>query len=1249
MSNTLWLDAWLIRTAFAGGAILLLGLIWMLFTRQPARRQRIGELSLCSGLLVALLAALPGWWSCPTEWTAQVAPLQENHSSSAKPQVALVKPQPTMELDSEEFFSLWEDLLDDAEPSWFTGFYWMLLNPAEAEARLASNHTPELLPPPETCTEHEKEEAPTPAASTLPPLEPIPWTLLLGGTYFLIMGYLLCRCLAGYIGLWRLVHSAEKAPAHALALLEKLTPDWKRKPHLAVHPRLHGPISFGLWRPTILMPPKFCYAGDQAALRALLVHELTHLERRDAWSCLLLAVSQAVYFYLPWFWWLRRQIHLAQEYIADAAAACLSSAVDYAQYLVSWSTWTSRPTLAGSRANGVFQRTSELYRRVDMLLTNPMKVEAACSRRWTFAAAASFLAVAALAAGVRVQAQEPPQKKSVTVVAEDKDCDCKCEKKTEIRQVTLHGTKTDTTEEKHQKIQIVIVGQDGETKLAEVPGNVGTLMLQPRKEDGKPHRVEVILVDEKGQQIKGGHVHTQGYVLDKTSGQVLKGPVKAMATWQGKDDAPKHVGPNVIRIIAVTEDGEKTTPRVVKVIGQGELPEGKHDVRVNVKPVIGTPLKADKVDVIVVDESGSLYKKQVSGEKLQYVKPGDGTPHTIYLRAVEDKDGAKGQIRLQEVKPGATYRYWSEEKDGKPRAITPGVKVWSEDGKATFTPMTPRTVTSTYPQLMTQPGKPLTMVMPSMPSTPLLPQLPSTYSLKAGDNLYYTPHTLSSGTTYLYQGQENMREQQERIEKALQELQKALDSAGDRIPGEARKQLMEAKRQLEEARGKLRTRVRGRLDDEREKMKGTEEKKESSRYQLEVDKEKLKAREALEKAKRKDMDDEGRKKKAAEDDDRKVERMKRQADEMRQRAEAERRAAEAERRRAEEMLRVARAREEQARRMAEQQEEQARRAQADAERALGEARKRAEMESRRAQDNERNERDARRKAEAERAERDARRQAEMKRQKDQTDDNTRRAKEEAERKQELAQRAQQLAERRAALEALRKRQQEKDAQGDKETPKPRQAARQLGVQLEPVSPDVIALLDLPEGRYVLLRSVVPGSAAERAGFKNNDILLTFAGKRIQEPEDLVKMVQDPSVDGHLEAVVFRKGKKVVIRNIEMAAPRKYDSESPRKAEPPATPKPPTTVRPPASTSRAPVPPRAPKSEGSSSNKFTIISQEDGVTITIKGQMADGRMSPESITIKDSDNEDTYDSLRRVPSRYRAKVAKLLEQGGKTAK
>ena len=1234
MSHTWWLDTWLCRTAIAGGSILLLGLIWMLFTRQPAQRQRIGELSLGSGLLVALLAALPGWWSCRLDWMDTSTPLVIRGPASAQVAPKLEAKMPlarNLVLDTgfpEEtgvVEILPEDWSEIEETAQYTGFFWLMMNPADrSDTTLAS-------PTPRAVENIDRAEPATEAAPLVSVFEPFPWLLLLAWAYFLIMGYLLGRCLLGYLGLWRLARTAEPAPDHALSLLDKLTAGWKHKPQLGVVDRLHGPISFGLWRPTILLPPKFCHAGDQSALRALLVHEITHLERRDAWSCLLLALAQAVYFYLPWFWWLRRQIHLAQEYIADAAAACWSSAVDYAQYLVSWSTWTARPTLAGSRASGVFQRTSELYRRVDMLLKNPVKVEAACSRRWTFAAAASFLAVAALAAGVRVQADEKqPPKKSVTIVIDGDDDDAKVERKIELRKHAQGHAKV--ADHAHQRLQIVIIG-DGETKLAEVPMGVKRIMLQPTREEGKPQRIELMLVDDKEESGQG---HKKPIVL--SGKRAVVGDVKAHAIWQGKlAQSAKEDGPNVIRIIALDDAvkaGKIGQPHQIEVIGV-DGKHGKHEIRVQAKPVISTtsPFQVEKVDVIIVDEKGDVLKKEIREDILKSVKAGT-EGKKMFFRIVEDKEGGKpGTIRLRTT---------------------------DLEGKMV-------------------PGLPALPSVPAMPGTPALPgrmELPSRMALRSP----MTPmspmspmapmRAMPEGFTFSFQDEAGMKERLEKISKAVDELEKALNKAGDRIPAEARKQLLEAKKQLEEARAKL-SQSRGRF------------------YQVEPRRpamDRSRPMEEKEKAKDAEKDDarkEDGRRRERDEQTRRVEQYKRMAEAARQQADAQRQQAEA-------MARLAKEREEQARKLAQMHEEQARRAEAEARKAMEDA-ERAGVDARR---------------QAERAHAEARRHAEEQARKARTDDDRadtrkrgeemskrgpdserlrdeiRRKVEEAQRKANEESRAgekqggdqaskalrEEMEARRKAREAhdmamqeqLQRREQFRQEQREKAVEeRARQQERgaaagatrggRLGVQIEILNPDVAAQLDLPGDLHVVVRQVMPGSAAEKAGMKNHDILLTFAGKEIKQPGDLMKVIEEGKFERGVEAVVLRKGKKVVLRNIELGAPARRSSSGDAAPAGGGSGRGAArssggdggTARSSGGDGR--------KDPSSTGNSFTIVSNDDDLRITIKGKVVEGQMSAESITIKDGDQEDTYDSLRRVPSRHRAKVQKLLEQSGKATR
>jgi hypothetical protein len=412
------LDEWLIRTTIGGGVVLLAGALWMLISRQPAQRQRIGELALLFALLVAVLAALPSWWSLSPSKTelafaddALATRTSFNHDHSVSPK-------------NDNDVSRWDD---EEDPEIIT-----LLDPVQAEHSTIEKEDPKpCVQSANECTE--------PSSSWNFMEEPILlWTFrIFGAIYLLLVGAFFIRCGCGYYGLWRYWRQRRPAPAHVIRVLEELAPDPESQPRIGVCSFVHGPVSYGIWKPTILLPPEYCNEGDPEKLRWILAHELTHLQRRDAWGCLLLAVGGAVYFHLPWFWWLKRHVRLAQEYVADAAAAKIASAVDYAQYLLSLTTLAKEPTLASGHAAGVFESHSDLYRRVHMLLRQRNLVEGSCPRWWTFSAAASFLVLAACSAGVGVQADEPGQKREVvvTVVNDDdkKSDDKKAEKKQEFR------------------------------------------------------------------------------------------------------------------------------------------------------------------------------------------------------------------------------------------------------------------------------------------------------------------------------------------------------------------------------------------------------------------------------------------------------------------------------------------------------------------------------------------------------------------------------------------------------------------------------------------------------------------------------------------------------------------------------------------------------------------------------------------------------------------------------------------------
>jgi hypothetical protein len=86
---------WWLHTAVGGGLLLLVASVLMLLTRQPARRQRLGECGALAALLVALLCLAPAWLLVPVETRAPVVLVDER---SAHPETG-VEPEPAEWMD----------------------------------------------------------------------------------------------------------------------------------------------------------------------------------------------------------------------------------------------------------------------------------------------------------------------------------------------------------------------------------------------------------------------------------------------------------------------------------------------------------------------------------------------------------------------------------------------------------------------------------------------------------------------------------------------------------------------------------------------------------------------------------------------------------------------------------------------------------------------------------------------------------------------------------------------------------------------------------------------------------------------------------------------------------------------------------------------------------------------------------------------------------------------------------------------
>jgi len=160
----------------------------------------------------------------------------------------------------------------------------------------------------------------------------IPWTLIAFSIYAAVALALLARILVGIALGNRLVRTATRVDEpRALEHLSSAVraAGLRSLPQLAESEMLSVPIIIGVRRPTILLPADG-RVWQEDELAAVLLHEVSHVARRDALSQRLALIHRAIFWFSPLAWWLERRLADLSEQASDEAA--LAGGVDRTRY-----------------------------------------------------------------------------------------------------------------------------------------------------------------------------------------------------------------------------------------------------------------------------------------------------------------------------------------------------------------------------------------------------------------------------------------------------------------------------------------------------------------------------------------------------------------------------------------------------------------------------------------------------------------------------------------------------------------------------------------------------------------------------------------------------------------------------------------------------------------------------------------------------------------------------------------------------
>ena len=95
----------------------------------------------------------------------------------------------------------------------------------------------------------------------------------------------------------------------------------------------------------------------------------------------------------------------------------------------------------------------------------------------------------------------------------------------------------------------------------------------------------------------------------------------------------------------------------------------------------------------------------------------------------------------------------------------------------------------------------------------------------------------------------------------------------------------------------------------------------------------------------------------------------------------------------------------------------------------------------------------------------------------------------------------------------------------------------LGVSIQPVTDEIAGSFGLSRARGALVSDIMAGSPAEKAGLRQGDIILRFAGKEIKDARQLQLVVAEATIGQKVDVEIFRDGK---VRNISVTL-EKMDS------------------------------------------------------------------------------------------------------------
>ena len=146
------------------------------------------------------------------------------------------------------------------------------------------------------------------------------WPAILLGLYATGVTAFLCRLLAGWLLARSVLGASRRISIQNTQVYESA--------------QVSTPMTIGLRVQKILLPMDWS-KWPEDKVRAVLAHELAHVERRDAIASFAAHLNRSLFWFHPLAWWLQRQLALTAEQACDDAGVCaIGESRKYAEILL---------------------------------------------------------------------------------------------------------------------------------------------------------------------------------------------------------------------------------------------------------------------------------------------------------------------------------------------------------------------------------------------------------------------------------------------------------------------------------------------------------------------------------------------------------------------------------------------------------------------------------------------------------------------------------------------------------------------------------------------------------------------------------------------------------------------------------------------------------------------------------------------------------------------------------------------------